>query len=169
VISSNSAEVSANYTVYDYEDLNPNFKSYSFRQLAFRDSTIIKFSRKLKSEIHAYLNISEQGDFKWNNFSNQPVRYLQEIYAEPKFFYSIGQLELGLGIRLFELSTYNYNDKNEKELSSRYTSIGPLTDIRLLMNDSLRLKVYGYYEFISTESSNKSEQANLNIQVDWLL
>lgn len=169
VISSNSAEVSANYTVYDYEDLNPNFKSYSFRQLAFRDSTIIKFSRKLKSEIHAYLKISEQGDFKWNNFSNQPVRYLQEIYAEPKFFYSIGQLELGLGIRLFELSTYNYNDKNEKELSSRYTSIGPLTDIRLLMNDSLRLKVYGYYEFISTESSNKSEQANLNIQVDWLL
>lgn len=169
IISSNSAEVSANYTVYDYEDLNPNFKSFSFRQLAFRDSTMIKFSRKLKSEIYAYLKISEQGDFKWNNFSNQPVRYLQEIYVEPKFFYSIGQLEMGVGLRFFELSTYGYNDKNEKELSNRYSSIGPLTDIRLLMNDSLRLKVYGYYEFITTESSSKNEQANLNIQIDWLL
>lgn len=168
IISSNSAEVSANYTVYDYEDLNPNFKSFSFRQLAFRDSTIIKFSNKLRSEIQGYLKISEQGDFKWNDFSNQPVRFLQEIYAEPKFFYTIGQLDLGLGLRFFELATYNYKN-SEKILSSQYTSIGPLTDIRFLMSDSLRLKIYGYYEFISTKSSNKSEQANLNIQVDWLL
>jgi len=169
IVSSNSAEVSANYTVYDYEDLNPNFKSFSFRQLAFRDSTIIEFSKKLKSEIQGYLKISEQGDFKWNSFSNQPVRFLQEIYAEPKFFYTIGEIELGIGLRFFELSTYNYNDNNEKVLSSRYSSLGPLTDIRVLMNSSLRLKIYGYYEFISSESSYNNEQANLNIQIDWLL
>ncbi|MCZ7603697.1 MAG: hypothetical protein M5R37_12575 [Melioribacteraceae bacterium] len=169
IISSNSAEVSANYTVYDFEELNPNFKSFSFRQFAFRDSTVIKFSNKLKSEIQGYVKLSEQGDFKWSNFSNQPVRFLEEIFAEPKLFYTIGELELGIGLRFFELSTYNYNSKNEKVLSGKYSSIRPLTDIRFIMNNRLRLKIYGYYEFITSESGMSKEQANLNLQVDWIL
>ncbi len=169
VVSSNRAEVSANYTVYDYEDLNPNFKSFSFRQFAFRDSTIIRWNRKIKSEINGYLKLSEQGDFKWSDFANQPVRYLEEIYAEPKTFYTINAWELGIGLRFFQLSTYGYNDKNEKILSTRYSSIGPLIDIRMVMADKIRLKIYGYYEFISNENSAQNEQANLNMQIDWLL
>lgn len=169
VVSSNRAEVSANYTVYDFEDLNPNFKSFSFRQFAFRDSTVIKWNNRLKTELTGYLKLSEQGDFKWSDFANQPVRFLEEIYAEPKTFYVFDRLELGLGLRFFQLSTFTYNDENEKTLSTRYSSIGPLVDIRLLMNNKLRLKLYGYYEFISNEGNNKNEQANLNLQVDWML
>lgn len=169
MISSNSAEVSANYTVYDFEELNPNFKSFSFRQLAFRDSTVITFSQKIKSEIQGYLKLSEQGDFRWSSFSNQPVRFLSEIFAEPKLFYVINQFQIGIGLRYFELSTYNYDNNNEKVLATNYRSIGPLTDIRIIMNDKLRLKAYGYYEFITTDRPFTNEQANLNIQVDWLL
>ncbi|MDZ7765367.1 MAG: hypothetical protein U5K00_13220 [Melioribacteraceae bacterium] len=169
VISSNSAEVSANYTVYDYEELNPNFRSFSFRQFAFRDSTIIKWNNKIFTEITGYVKLSEQGDFKWAEFVNQPVRFLEEIYLEPKTFYRIEDLHLGLGIRFFQLSTFGYNDVSEKELISQYSSIGPLVDIKLRMNDRLRLKVYGYYEFISNESNTKQERANLNMQVDWYL
>lgn len=169
VISSNSAEVSANYTVYDYEELNPNFRSFSFRQFAFRDSTIIEWNKKILTEITGYVKLSEQGDFKWTEFANQPVRFLEEIYLEPKTFYRLAELELGLGIRFFQLSTFGYNDVSEKELLSQYSSIGPLVDIKLRMNDRLRLKVYGYYEFISNESNTKQERANLNMQVDWYL
>jgi len=169
IISSNSAEVSANYTVYDFEELNPNFKSFSFRQLAFRDSTVIIFSQKIKSEIQGFLKLSEQGDFRWSNFSNQPVRFLSEVYIEPKLFYVFDQLQLGIGLRYFDLSTYNYDSNNEKVLATNYKSIGPLTDIRLIMNEKLRLKIYGYYEFISTERPFTNEQANLNIQLEWLL
>ncbi|HAB54684.1 MAG TPA: hypothetical protein DCE80_21330, partial [Ignavibacteriales bacterium] len=46
--SVNSFEVSANYTVYDFQDLNPNIKSYSFRQFTASDSTNYLFNKKLK-------------------------------------------------------------------------------------------------------------------------
>ena len=39
VSSTNSFEVSANYTVYDFEDLVPNYQSYSFRQFTAMDSS----------------------------------------------------------------------------------------------------------------------------------
>lgn len=167
--SVNAAEVSANYTVYDYEELNPNFKSFSFRQLAIRDSTELLISRRLKGEFYGYIKFSEQGDFSWKDFSNQPVRFLHEAYLTPKIFYSKGGLELGVGLRYFNLSTFDYNDNNKKKLVTEYNSIGPLAEIKLIMNQRLLLKFYGYYEFISTESGSRKEQANLNILLNWVL
>ena len=86
--SRNVAEVSANYTVFEFEDLNPNLNSFSFRQLVLSDSTQIKLFRTTSFNFLGYIKLSEQGDFNWQGFANKPVRDLEEYYAEPTLRYT---------------------------------------------------------------------------------
>src|SRR3989339_246020 len=161
--SSNSAEVSANYTVFDYEELNPNFRSYSFRQFVLRDSSEYKLSRKFKLFFSGYLKLSEQGDFKWSSFSSKPLRYLSEQYADPKIYYEFQSLSIGLGIRYFSLETFNYNKGIEKIKISDYRSIGPLAEISYTVGERVNLKFYGWDEVIKSEDNTKPEKANMSI------
>jgi hypothetical protein len=165
--SNNSAEVSANYTVFDYEELNPNFRSYSFRQLALRDSSSFRFTRKIRLFFTGYLKFSEQGDFKWSNFTSNPVRYLSEQYAEPKIFYDYQELSLGVGIRYFSLSTFNYLNGTEKNKISDYSSIGPLSEISYMVGERIVLKIYGWYEFIKTDDKANREMVNLSMRLSY--
>ncbi len=165
--SSNSAEVSANYTVFDYEELNPNFRSYSFRQFVLRDSSTYKLSRTFRFFFSGYLKLSEQGDFKWVGFSNKPSRYLDEQYAEPKLFYDYRSLSLGIGFRYFSLTTFNFGSGIEKILASDYTSIGPVSEISYSVDERINLKFYGWYEFIKSENNLRREMANLSIKVNY--
>jgi len=167
--SSNTAEVSANYTVYDYEDLNPNYRSYSFRQLSIRDSSSLRITQLTSLNFSGYVKLSEQGDFKWTNFTGKPVRFIEEIYLEPKLNYYFGRVKLGIGLRYFSLSNYNFNGGSEKLLESDYSSIGPLTECTINLNDSFLLSLYGWYEFISAKSGGKRELANLNFKFNWNL
>lgn len=167
--SSNSAEVSANYTVYDYEDLNPNYRSFSFRQLAVRDSSSLKITSTTALNFFGYLKLSEQGDFKWSNFTGKPVRFIEEIYLEPKLNYYIGKLKFGAGLRYFALTNFNYNNSNKKIIDSDYESIGPLAEVGMNVNDSLQLNIYGWYEFITSRNGGEREMANLNLKFNWNL
>ncbi|HVO75082.1 MAG TPA: hypothetical protein VMT35_13725 [Ignavibacteriaceae bacterium] len=162
----NSFEVSANYTVYDFEDINPTSRSFSFRQFTGIDSTRIILSKKLFLQFYGYVKLSEQGDFKWKEFSTRPARYLQEIYGEPKITFKYYDLFLSLGTRYFSLNNFNYKGK-EKIKNSDYLSIGPVIDIFVLMNRKLYVKIYGWYEFISAANDLSREQANLSLVMNW--
>ena len=164
--SVNSFEVSANYTVYDFQDLNPNIKSYSFRQFTASDSTNYSFNKKLKLSLYGYLKLSEQGDLRWNEFTSRPTRYLQEIYCEPRLTVAYSLIQYSLGIRFFSLSTYNYKSNN-KFLDSEFRSIGPIAEILIARSASLFLKIYGWYEFITINNISKKEQTNLNVEMTW--
>ncbi len=166
VSSLNTFEVSANYTVYDFEDLNPNFKSFSFRQFTATDSSSIKIFKDLSLDNDGYLKLSEQGDFQWSSFSAQPTRYLEEIYAEPKIVYNLNGILLASGIRYFSLKAYNYKVQ-EKIPDSKYISIGPLMEIFFLIKKTLYFRIYGWYEFISANSAPNQEQANFTMQMNW--
>jgi len=164
--SSNTFEVSANYTVYDFEDLNPNYKSFSFRQFTAIDSSTVRIFRDLSFNIYGYLKFSEQGDFKWTSFSERPTRFLEEIYGEPKFTVNINGINFSFGVRYFSLKTFNY-DKQEKILDSDYLSKGPLMEIFLLLKDILYLRIYGWYEFITINNAIKQQQTNFIMQMNW--
>lgn len=166
VSSLNTFEVSANYTVYDFEDLNPNFKSFSFRQFTATDSSSVKIFKDLSLENDGYLKLSEQGDFQWSSFSAQPTRYLEEIYAEPKISYNLNGILLASGIRYFSLKAYNYSGR-EKIPDSKYISIGPLMEIFFLINQTLYFRLYGWYEFINASNAANREQANFTMQMNW--
>lgn len=152
ITSTNSAEVMANYTVFDYEELNPIYRSYAFRQLVIRDSTTYKITNQFKIFITGYLKQSEQGDFKWNSFKSKPQRFIQETYLEPKFYFDNKELVLGIGLRYFELSTFNVTNGIDRQKLSNYKSIGPVSEINVELSNSLLLKTYGWYEFINADN-----------------
>ncbi len=161
------AEISANYTSFDFEDLTPNFRSFSFRQLAIRDSSSLMFTKRLGINFDGYVKLSEQGDFAWSSFSGKPIRFLEEIYTEPKFVYYYSSLKLAVGLRMFSLKTFNFDSENNKDLDTEYASIGPMTEFILSMNNKLFIRLYGYYEFINNEKNETRELANLNLRMDW--
>lgn len=167
VLSSyNSFDISANYTVYDFEDITSQLKSFSFRQLSILDSTTLKISYNTSLFIYGYLKLSEQGVFNWGAFSEKPSRALQEIFMEPKFILYKGSSAISFGIRYFGLTTFNFRGK-EKITDTKYESIGPLTNLQLRFFKGLLFSVYGYYEFISITNSEPRQQANLNFSVSW--
>ncbi|NWF88742.1 MAG: hypothetical protein HXY50_04680 [Ignavibacteriaceae bacterium] len=164
--SLNNFEVSANYTVYDFEDLNPNIRSYSFRQFTALDSTNYLLSKRIKLSLYGYIKLSEQGDLKWNEFKSRPTRYLQEIYCEPRLSAAYNLIQYSFGLRYFSLSTFRYK-LNEKNLDSEFRSIGPIAEILISGGLGLYLRVIGWYEFITVNSVSQKQQTNLNVEMTW--
>ena len=166
VSSLNSFEVSANYTVYDFEDISSSLKSYSFRQFTTTDSTKIKFSKRLGFRLTGYYKISENADLNWGEFSERPTRYLREIFTDPMFLLTEGNSYLGIGLRFFSLSTFNF-EQLEKVPDSRYLSIGPIVEILYNLFTSLYIKLDGWYEFITINNAPVKERANLITTLNW--
>lgn len=164
--SFNSFDVSANYTVYDFEDLTSPLKSFSFRQFTAIDSTTIKLSSNTSLFVFGYIKISEQGILKWNSFSEKPTRALREIYFEPRLILYRSRSMFSFGIRYFSLNTFNYKGK-ELDLDTEYQSIGPTTIIKSRLFKKLLISFAGYYEFISLTKSESKQQANLNFGISW--
>jgi hypothetical protein len=164
--SINTFEVSANYTTYDFEDLAPNFRSFSFRQLHMTDSSTLKLSRDVFINHYGYVKLSEQGNLTWASFSTRPLRYLEEIYSEPKLNFIISKIILSGGLRFFMLNTFTYNVK-QKIPESEYVSIAPVTEISINLNTALFFRLYGYYEFITTNNTTRRTQVSFTMQTTW--
>ncbi len=165
--SANSFSVMANYTVYDFEDINPNFRSFSFRQFSANDSSKLIIGDNLNFLINGYIKLSEQGDLKWASFSTHPTRYLEEIYLEPKFVNFYNNFSISFGARYFSLSTFDYQG-TQKVLNSRYISFGPLTEFSFYLNNRLNILLSGWFGFIKVTNLADSQQANLNFKMNWL-
>ncbi|MEP0861205.1 MAG: hypothetical protein HRF52_07175 [Ignavibacterium sp.] len=164
--SFNSFDVSANYTVYDFEDLTSPLKSFSFRQFTAVDSTTIRLTSSTSIFLFGYIKISEQGILNWNSFSEKPTRALREIYFEPRLILYRASSLFSVGIRYFSLSTFNYKGK-DLDLDSEYRSIGPTTIIQSRLFKKLLISINGFYEFISLTNSENKQQANLNLGISW--
>ena len=166
VKSFNSFEVSANYTVYDFEDVTTNYQSYSFRQFTAIDSTTIQITNDVSLFTYGYLKLSEIGDFNWDNFTARPTRFLEELYIEPRFILNYERSIFSVGLRLFLLNTFAYQE-NTKKLSSEYLSLGPVAVIDIFAWNKLNIVVRGYYEFITNTNIPDKQQASLFMQVNW--
>jgi len=166
ITSYNSFEVSANYTVYDYEEINPNYKSFSFRQYSFSDSTVVHLSNRIKFKFSGYVKFAEQGEFRWSSFSMKPTRYLEEKLFLPQLVLSYNRFSFTSGLRFFSLKTFNF-DKEIKLIDSYYSSSGPLSEIKYFIQDRVELNITGWYEFIKYKNDRKSNSTNLFIDINW--
>lgn len=164
--SANIFEVSANYTVYDFEELNPNLKSFSFRQFSVIDSSALKLSNRLSLVFFGNVKLSEQGDFKWNSFATSPVQYLEEMYFEPKILSVYENFSFSVGLRYFSLNTFRFK-KLEKYADAEYRSSGPSTEIYFNGGKGMYIHIKGYYEFIKTNNSANREIPNVNCDIIW--
>ncbi len=164
--SFNSFEVSANYTVYDFEDITTNYQSYAFRQFTAVDSTTIQLTNAVSFFTYGYVKLSEIGDFSWNDFSARPTRFLEELYIEPRLILNYQRTVFSIGLRLFSLNTFSY-EKNIKTLSTEYLSLGPIALIDVIAWKNLNVILKGYYEFITNTNIPDKQQASLLMQVNW--
>ncbi|MDP2303879.1 MAG: hypothetical protein Q8N03_15805 [Ignavibacteria bacterium] len=164
--SQNNFEVLANYTVYDFEDINPNYKSYTYRQFLFSDSTNIKLSKSSTLKLTGYFRLSEQGELSWAQFSMKPTRQLEEVFIHPKLLSRNGNFIFGIGFRHFSLKTFAYknSDKNEE---AYYSSVGPSAEISYNVFDKIILRMDGWMEFVNSGRKNYQEIASLNFNLDW--
>ncbi|MCJ7554539.1 MAG: hypothetical protein MUO34_11715, partial [Ignavibacteriaceae bacterium] len=163
LLSYNSFEVSANYSVYDFEDITSNFQSFTFRQMTAVDSTTIRLTDRISLFGFGSLKLSEQGDLSWSNFTSRPTRFLQEIYIEPRIILYLNRSSFSAGIRYFSLNTYNF-DKLNRKLDTEYSSFGPVAIISINLWKRLNMYINGFYEFIKSSGSQEREQANLIMQ-----
>lgn len=164
--SFNSFEVSANYTVYDFEDITTNYQSYSFRQFTAIDSSTIQITNDVSLFIYGYLKLSEIGDFNWDNFTARPTRFLEELYLEPRFILNYERTIFSIGLRLFGLNTYSYQQTSKIPVSD-YLSLGPIAVIDILAWKNLNIVLRGYYEFITNTNIPDKQQASLFMQANW--
>jgi hypothetical protein len=163
--SLNNFEVSANYTVYDFEDITSNLRSISFRQFTATDSTHYRMSRNFSFILTAYVKLTDQGELDWDDFAERPKRYLQEIFADPKIGLNFNNAFFAFGFRYFSLRTFNYEEK-DRIPDTRFLSIGPLFEI-LIGSSSLYLKLNSWYEFISVNEGSDRERLNLILAMNW--
>jgi len=163
--SLNNFEVSANYTVYDFQDVASSLRSISFRQFSATDSTHYRITKNFSFILTGYLKLTSQGELDWDNFAEKPLRYLQEIYADPKFGFVSSNSLIAIGIRYFSLNTFRFNNE-EKVPDSDFLSIGPLLEI-LIGSKMLFLKLNSWYEFITDNKNVQRQRFNFILAMNW--
>ncbi|MCX8010206.1 MAG: hypothetical protein N3A61_03570 [Ignavibacteria bacterium] len=158
-----SAEVLANYTIYDFEDIVPNIQSYSFRQFSFSDSLEFFFSKELFVKTSIGTKLSEQGGLNWKSFSTIPMRYLEEYTGELKLGIKFNSISFfDFGVKIYSFSDFKY-EKGSKKKSSEILSYGPTASVTLRFQNRISMDGFLWYE--TTKESNSSERKNLNLSM----
>jgi hypothetical protein len=163
--SLNNFEVSANYTVYDFEDVASNLRSISFRQFFATDSTQYFITKNFSFIFTPYIRLTDQGELDWDNFAENPQRYLQEIFADPRFGIAFNSVFFALGYRYFSLNTFRYVE-GLRILNSEFLSVGPLFEM-LIKAQLLYLKLNTWYEFITDYGNVGRERLNFLLSLNW--
>ncbi len=162
----NAFEVSANYTVYEYEDINPNYRSYSLRQFSYLDSTKISFTPNFYLKVQGYIKLTEQGDLDWKAFSMKPNREVEEYLLVPQLFTEYRRWTVGIGMRYFALNTYRLK-KEDKALESSYRSVGPSATVFYSTGNDITMYFTGWYEFIDRNVTTIDELITVNFSFRW--
>lgn len=164
--SKNYAEVSALYTVYDYEDLLPNYRSLSFRQFLLTDSTSIPLTAAISLQTDISIKLAEQGLLYWDEFSTLPERYVTEFLFSPKIGYTFFDLKILAGFRFLTISLFRY-EKGEKSLSEEYRSRGPVVSVLYSRGEKYLAWFSIYQEYQMSNSSQGRQNSNINMAVQW--
>ena len=75
-------------------------------------------------------------------------------------------MSYAIGLRVFQLNTYNYKGA-EKVIDSKFLSIAPLAEIIIELKETLFFRIYGWYEFIALNNDQNKQETNLIMQVNY--
>ena len=163
----NSFEVLANYSVYDFEDKVPSYKSLVFRQFSWIDSTSLEITKNIGLDFFSYLKYYERGELNWKDFKESPVDFLSDNTLSVLFRYNLKQdILIACGYKMFLHYRYRYN-KSQKELILSHKSLGPTCKIIVRFNNYFSLYVDGWYENRWIEENVSFKYANFNLNVLW--
>jgi len=164
----NTFSVLANYTVYDFQDVVSTVRSYSFRQFNIKDSTIIKFTDHIGTNIYAEIKLYERGELNWSAFSIRPVNYFEDkiINAELNYFFN-KFIMFAAGYRYFEQRRFNFVE-GERVFNTSIKTYGPMARLKILLNDNSLIEVISSYDFYRYgDIQPSSTNGNLYVNVRW--
>ncbi len=160
----NTISVTANYTVYDFEDLVSTVKSYSFRQFNVKDSTRIMIWGDLGIDLCGEIKLYDRGELNWKAFSMKPLNYFEDRYINVSLiFINENNFLFSGGYKYFEQRKFNYLN-GEKIFDTFVRTQGPFTRLRFYLKDSSFLELvssYDYYRY--SNSSQNSSNGNIYI------
>lgn len=155
-------EVLANYTVYDYEGSASSVRSFSFRQISYRDSIRVQLTTKLHAESQVLLRYYERATLQWSSFSETPetggLEYLVKllIFSNPDMRWSVGA-----GIRLYTLQQRSIFAGAPSLSLGSVESVAPETVLRYSTPGGSLLTLTGWYEFQKINVTGRRELPNL--------
>lgn len=152
-------EILANYTVYDYEGNGSSVRSFSFRQLSYRDSIRVRLTPSLSVEAPLLFRYFERATFIWNDFAERPETGNLEYLAKVLIFSAPSQTwSVGAGVRLYTLEQQSLLQGG---LNGSTKSIGPEMAFRYTTAGGSTLMLSGWYEFQTINVSQRRELPNL--------
>lgn len=155
-------EVLANYTVYDFEETAGSTRSYSFRQMSYRDSMRVRLTPALHIEAQLLLRYSERSSLSWTDFAETPQVSNSEYLAKMLIFSSGTGWSIGAGARAYQFkqSTLALSVDQGGSLGSlRFWA--PETAIRYTAPGGSTLSLSGWYEFQTVNEGSRRELPNL--------
>ncbi len=152
-------EILANYTAYDFEGVASSVRSFSFRQLSYRDSIRVRLSPTLSVEAPLLFRYFERATLVWSSFAERPETGNLEYLAKVLIFSAPSQAwSVGAGIRLYTLEQTSLLVGG---LNGSTKSIGPEMALRYTTPGGSTLSLSGWYEFQTINVSQRRELPNL--------
>lgn len=138
-------EVLANYTIYDHETNRTGIKSYSFRQVSYKDSIIFDISDNFKFYTDNQFRYFINGILYWETFSENPQIENIDYQNTIKFILIRNKLRYGLGMRYITQKRNNIATP-EAELIYQHSSIGPTINLTKVFDSNSEISFSGWYE-----------------------
>lgn len=161
----NRFEVSANYTVFDFELFIPSVKSYSYRQIAFLDSTSYDMTKHVGIDLFAHVRVFERGEFQWKDFSERPLQRIEEVTFSPQIRYSFNkEWYCAVGFRSFAQKRFKYTN-NIRQFENTFLSAGPTTSIAIRLSSQSLVEVRGWKEYQRQTGGTIREFSNMTMNV----
>ena len=142
-----TAELTANYTEYDFEGRTQNIRGRSFRELAIRDSLVLFLSSKYGLMTTGEVRVGERGSFSWSQFAESLLeRTRTELLETELFSGNDSTSQYGIGGKLSRVRTFRANQLAEMVPFSDRMSLGPTARFSLPVTERTRLEATGWWE-----------------------
>lgn len=153
-------EILANYTVFDYENIVPGVKSFSFRQLSYRDTLRFFLSPKLSLQARLFARYFERGELSWGEFSEVPQDKNIELFNYLFLTYAVEDLTCSVGLRHYSLTRQPATPRASITGFGQYT-LGPAVELDIPIGGSTNITVQGWYEFQFSDGRNSGQTPNV--------
>jgi hypothetical protein len=161
----NAFEVQANYTVFDFEAVVPSVRSYSYRQVAFLDSTSYDMTKRVGFDLTAYVRVYERGELRWKEFLERPLQRIEEVTFSPQVRYTPdGRWSFAAGFRSFAQKRFTYTNAVRRYESS-FLSAGPTTAVTVTLTPASSIEIRGWKEFQRQSGGAIQQYSNMTMNV----
>lgn len=164
-ISRLHTEVTANYTVYDFEALNPSLTSYALRQLAVADTMLVRVAGRIWFDARLHLRIYERGQLFWNSFRLRPLSSFDERSIALMLSWDGEAVAASTGLRVFHQTRYTYDKAMWRE-DGTLESLGPVCSLRMRQG-GLELRAEGWYQITRQSGAGTVTTPNISMGIAW--